>query len=77
MTIRAYVGNVPTYVSCQIHYLVLAFVIVRWWLDEEVLMRVIVLVEPIVTKCWEVLIKHSVTVVLSNTAKLNDTVHLF
>ena len=77
MLVRANVSDIPTDVSCQIHHLVLAFVIVRWWLDEKVLVSGSVLVEPKVTECREVLIKHSVTIVLSNAAKLNDTVHLF
>ena len=77
MTIDALIGYVATDVSCQVKDLVLTLVIVRWWLDEEVLMSFVLGIVPVVTKCWEVMIEDSVSIVLGNASQLDYTVHLF
>ena len=65
-----------TYISCKIKNFIFALMVVRWRLDEEVLVSVSVLVESIMTKCGKVMIKHSVSIVLCNATQLDDTVHL-
>ena len=70
-------SNVATNISRQIEHLIFSFVIVGWWLDEEMFMSIVSLVISVVPKCRKVVVKHSVSIVLSNTTQLNDAIHLF
>ena len=42
-----------TYVSCQVHDPIFTLMIVRGRLDEEVLVRFLLTLEPVVAKGWE------------------------
>ena len=76
MTIKTLNCNATTNIFSQVKHLVLAFVVVGRRLNEEVLVSFIFLIESVVTKSWEIMIEHSVSVVLSYAAELNYTVHL-
>ena len=76
MTIKTLNCNATTNIFSQVKHLVLAFVVVGRRLNEEVLVSFIFLIESVVTKSWEIMIEHSVSVVLSYAAELNDTIHL-
>ena len=76
MTIKTLNCNATTNIFSQVKHLVLAFVVVGRRLNEEVLVGFIFLIESVVTKSWEIMIEHSVSVVLSYAAELNDTIHL-
>ena len=67
-----------TYVSCQVHDPIFTLMIVRGRLDEEVLVRFLLTLEPVVAKGRERVRQYAILVVLRDTTKLNDTVvHLW
>ena len=55
---------------------VLSFVIVRGRLNEEIFMRIIATIKPVVTEGWEIVIENPIAIVLGDASQLNYTVHL-
>lgn len=61
--------------SCQVHDSILPLVVIRGWLDEEVLLGLSDTVEAEVAKGWHI-VRKNILIVQSDAAKLDDTIHL-